>query len=88
MAFKTFSGVMGRSEIRTPIASNMAFPIAGKIATDAPSPTSLAPNGPSGSMLSHLGFWKHISKFYVLGNLIRGKPLPAPLCQLRSTYTS
>src|ERR1700678_1383043 len=51
-ANKILSGVNGLSRSRTPTASYMAFEIAGIVAASEPSPASLAPKGPSGSMLS------------------------------------
>src|SRR5207344_2372226 len=52
IASKTRSGVTGRSLKRMPIASAMALVSAGKNAASEPSPASLAPNGPCGSLLS------------------------------------
>jgi hypothetical protein len=49
-ASSTFAGVMGVSSKRTPMASYTAFAIAGMIGLSGPSPASLAPKGPSGSM--------------------------------------
>src|ERR1041384_8835982 len=51
-AAKTRSGVTGRLLKRRPVASAMALVSAGKNAASEPSPASLAPNGPCGSMLS------------------------------------
>src|SRR5206468_9740256 len=45
----TLSGVIGTSSTRTRIASYTALATAGGIANSGPCPTSLAPNGPSGS---------------------------------------
>src|SRR5437763_1466904 len=52
MAANTRSGVTGRSLNRTPTASAMALVSAGRKAASDPSPASLAPNGPCGSLLS------------------------------------
>src|SRR6185436_14304204 len=52
IASKTRSGVTGRSLKRMPIASAMALVRAGRKAASEPSPASLAPNGPCGSLLS------------------------------------
>src|SRR5262245_53064021 len=52
IASNTRSGVTGRSLKRMPIASAIAFVSAGKNAASEPSPASLAPNGPCGSLLS------------------------------------
>ena len=49
MAKKTRSGVMGVSVMRMPMASWMAFRIAGVVGMVAGSATPLAPNGPRGS---------------------------------------
>src|SRR6185436_3708097 len=54
IASKTQSGVTGRSLKRTPIASAMALVSAGRKAASEPSPASLAPNGPCGSLLSRM----------------------------------
>src|SRR5580700_94304 len=51
-AANTRSGVTGRSLKRNPVASAMALVSAGRNAASEPSPASLAPNGPCGSMLS------------------------------------
>ena len=51
-AANTRSGVTGRSLKRRPVASAMALVSAGRNAASEPSPASLAPNGPCGSMLS------------------------------------
>src|SRR5262249_30256676 len=51
-AAKTRSGVTGRSLKRSPVASAIAFVSAGRNAASEPSPASLAPNGPCGSLLS------------------------------------
>src|SRR6516164_8338632 len=51
-AAKTRSGVTGRSLKRRPVASAMALVSAGRNAASDPSPASLAPNGPCGSLLS------------------------------------
>src|SRR4029079_15632622 len=48
----TVSGVAGRSLSRPPVASAMALVSAGRNAASDPSPASLAPNGPCGSLLS------------------------------------
>ena len=50
-AFRIFSGVTGISSTRTPTASNTALATAGMIGSSGPWPTSLAPNGPSGSRI-------------------------------------
>src|SRR3990172_4181268 len=42
-AFNTFSGVMGNSRKRTPMASYSALAMTGKIGTSVPSPASFAP---------------------------------------------
>src|SRR5450759_5420033 len=52
IASNTRSGVTGRSLKRMPMASAMALVSAGRNAASEPSPASLAPNGPCGSMLS------------------------------------
>src|SRR5262249_34669812 len=52
IAANTRSGVTGRSLKRTPIASAIALVSAGRKAASEPSPASLAPNGPCGSLLS------------------------------------
>src|SRR5476651_709252 len=52
IASNTRSGVTGRSLKRMPMASAMALVSAGRKAASEPSPASLAPNGPCGSMLS------------------------------------
>src|ERR1700722_10513565 len=49
---KTRSGVTGRSLNRNPVASAIVLVNAGRNAASEPSPASLAPNGPCGSMLS------------------------------------
>src|SRR5436305_2293573 len=51
-AAKTRSGVTGKLLKRTPMASAMALVKAGRNAASDPSPASLAPNGPCGSLLS------------------------------------
>ena len=51
-ASNTRSGVTGRSLKRMPMASATALVSAGRKAASEPSPASLAPNGPCGSMLS------------------------------------
>jgi hypothetical protein len=51
-AANTRSGVTGNSLKRTPMASAMALVSAGRKAASEPSPASLAPNGPCGSLLS------------------------------------
>src|SRR5262249_15933184 len=51
-AANTRSGVTGNSLKRTPMASAMALVSAGRNAASEPSPASLAPNGPCGSLLS------------------------------------
>src|ERR1700686_852753 len=51
-AANTRSGVPGKSLKRKPTASAMALVSAGRNAASEPSPASLAPNGPCGSMLS------------------------------------
>ena len=48
----TFSGVMGRSRQRYPVALYTASAMAGAVGETRPSPASLAPNGPSGSNVS------------------------------------
>ena len=48
-ARRTFSGVIGVSSIRTPIASKIALAIAGITGLSGPWPASFAPYGPSGS---------------------------------------
>src|SRR5213078_131985 len=48
-ALKTFSGVIGTSSIRTPMASYTAFATAGGTGSSGPWPHSLAPKGPLGS---------------------------------------
>src|SRR5262249_39327199 len=52
IASNTRSGVAGRLLNRIPIASAMALVSAGKNAAREPSPASLAPKGPCGSLLS------------------------------------
>src|SRR6185503_11878356 len=52
IAPKTRSGVIGRFSKRIPMASSIAFASAGRNAASEPSPASLAPNGPCGSLLS------------------------------------
>src|SRR5213079_1660353 len=52
IAENTRSGVTGRSLKRRPVASAMALVRAGRNAASEPSPASLAPNGPWGSLLS------------------------------------
>src|SRR5262249_24790829 len=51
-AANTRSGVTGSVLKRTPMASAMALVSAGRKAASEPSPASLAPNGPCGSLLS------------------------------------
>src|SRR5438876_6718256 len=52
IASNTRSGVTGRSLNRMPMASAIALVSAGRNAASEPSPASLAPNGPCGSLLS------------------------------------
>src|SRR5439155_8213562 len=51
-ALTIFSGVIGTSSIRTPIASYTALATAGITGRSGPCPTSFAPNGPRGSGFS------------------------------------
>src|SRR5258707_15802099 len=46
-ARKTFSGVIGKSRMRTPTASSIALAIAGATVNAPVSPTPFAPKGPS-----------------------------------------
>src|SRR5713226_8324126 len=48
-ALMIFSGVIGTSSTRTPIASYTALATAGTTGSSGPWPTSFAPNGPRGS---------------------------------------
>src|SRR5205085_7043365 len=56
-AFSTFSGVIGVSSTRTPTASYTALAMAGITGRSGPWPTSLAPNGASGSSVSTRKVW-------------------------------
>jgi len=38
--------------------------------------------------LPHFGFWKHIPKFDILGNLIGSQPVSTPLLKFVTTDTS